>query len=53
MKDSDTRKKTDHAGLKVNRRTLLKGGAAAAGAAAAGSLTIFSRSRARRTSCGC
>ena len=45
MKDSDRAKNTERTGLKVNRRTLLKGGAAAAaGVAAAGSLTIFSRS---------
>ncbi len=43
MNNGDSSKKTEGTGLKVNRRTLLKGGAAAAGAAAAGSLTIFSR----------
>ena len=43
MKDTDKRKKSDRTGFKINRRTLLKGGAAAAGVTAAGSLTIFSR----------
>ena len=43
MKSSDKPKKTELTGPKVNRRTLLKAGAATAGVAAAGSLTIFSR----------
>ncbi len=43
MNDTTKRKKTARTGPVVNRRILLKGGAAAMGAAAAGSLTVFSR----------
>ena len=43
MRDTGKPNKTERTGPTVNRRTLLKAGAATAGAAAAGSLTIFSR----------
>ena len=43
MSNTKRPKKIKHAGPIVNRRTLLKTGAAAAGVAAAGKLTVFSR----------